>query len=310
MRRRLGLLSLVASVTWLILLGKTWAAPGDCGLANDYYALAQKAEAEADDESRRGFLKQASEVCPSYLIWQELGDASAELGESAAATAAYAEAYTLAANPKDQAKTIAAWARVVFRDGDPQRAQQKIVVAIQLDPGNAEIAALADEIQGRIDAPLVEDIRRGWAETLFADLATAPSIPSSEPLSDAAAPAQDEPQGVASINITINFDFNSTRVDAASGDNVRVLAEAMMSTGSDSTRFRLVGHADSRGTVARNNVLSEDRARAVRDLLVRLEPQLNGRLEVQGMGSNRPLVVQAETEAEHRKNRRLEVFRL
>ena len=69
---------------------------------------------------------------------------------------------------------------------------------------------------------------------------------------------------------------------------------------------RIEGHTDSRGRASHNQRLSERRARAVMDHLIRRGDVDASRLEAHGYGSQRPIVENAESDEDHARNRRVE----
>jgi outer membrane protein OmpA-like peptidoglycan-associated protein len=74
-------------------------------------------------------------------------------------------------------------------------------------------------------------------------------------------------------------------------------------------RFRIEGHTDSVGDAAANISLSEQRAAAVRDYLVRVYRVAERRLIAVGFGSSQPLVATPPQVPELR-NRRVQVVNL
>ena len=112
--------------------------------------------------------------------------------------------------------------------------------------------------------------------------------------------------GKPSINVRINFQYNSEVLEADSIANVRVLADALAQAVFNGKTFTLTGHSDVRGEPAYNQALSERRARAIEQQLVSLAPALGGRLRSEGAGESCPLYP-GTSEREHRLNRRLEV---
>jgi outer membrane protein OmpA-like peptidoglycan-associated protein len=87
------------------------------------------------------------------------------------------------------------------------------------------------------------------------------------------------------------------------------LARALAAPELAQSRFRIEGHTDTVGDAAMNQVLSERRAEAVRDLLVRRHAIAPARLEVMGFGEAAPLVPTGDDRAEPR-NRRVQVINL
>jgi OOP family OmpA-OmpF porin len=71
-------------------------------------------------------------------------------------------------------------------------------------------------------------------------------------------------------------------------------------------KIEIGGHTDSRGSAARNQALSEDRAGAVKDYLIDKFPKLEAtQLSVKGYGFSKPLVTNT-TALNMAKNRRVE----
>jgi OOP family OmpA-OmpF porin len=101
----------------------------------------------------------------------------------------------------------------------------------------------------------------------------------------------------------VNFDFDEAtiRPDAADtlAEAARILREA------SEVRVSVDGHTDSRGTDQYNERLSERRAQAVQDYLVRLGVG-GSRLVPQGLGESRPVATN-ETEEGRAQNRRVEL---
>lgn len=80
---------------------------------------------------------------------------------------------------------------------------------------------------------------------------------------------------------------------------------AVLAAHPEIARVRIEGHTDSRGSAEHNRELSQRRADAVRDYLVRRGIDA-ARLEARGFGPDRPIVAAAQSEAEHAQNRRVE----
>lgn len=106
------------------------------------------------------------------------------------------------------------------------------------------------------------------------------------------------------LNVPSDAGFDTGR--SAIKPSLRTVLD-QFSTGLDqTTRVRVVGHTDSKGSDAINNPLSVDRAQSVRDYLAGrgVSPT---RVETEGRGSHEP-VADNSTEAGRSQNRRVEIF--
>ncbi|WP_415253474.1 OmpA family protein [Thermomonas sp.] len=82
------------------------------------------------------------------------------------------------------------------------------------------------------------------------------------------APAPPPAAKPASINMQINFDFNSDRISGSSEQTMATLAKALASPQLENRKFTVVGHTDGKGSAAYNKALSDRRAAAVRRYLI------------------------------------------
>src|SRR5262245_43149260 len=76
--------------------------------------------------------------------------------------------------------------------------------------------------------------------------------------------AKDRP----SIDIDINFDFNSDQIGPAAAQSVKEMAKALSNPQLAGNTFVIAGHTDGKGGDAYNQTLSERRAEAVKHYLV------------------------------------------
>ncbi len=116
----------------------------------------------------------------------------------------------------------------------------------------------------------------------------------------AAAPAKPKP---ASINMQINFEYNSAEIAGSSAKTMATLAKALASPQLEGRKFTVIGHTDASGSAAYNKALSDRRAAAVRRYLTD-----NGvaasRLKALGKGESQLLNNDDPNAAE---NRRVEI---
>lgn len=91
-----------------------------------------------------------------------------------------------------------------------------------------------------------------------------------------------------SIDLHIPFEYNSDKLTPDAFMTLRRLGDALRDPRLGTSRFRIAGHTDAKGTLEYNRMLSERRAQAVRDYLVFQYDVEPGRLEIVGYGYSRP----------------------
>jgi len=99
------------------------------------------------------------------------------------------------------------------------------------------------------------------------------------------------------------FDSGSARLQPGAQDKLADIARVLQKY--PRTQIEIVGHTDNRGSSTSNETLSERRAAAVRDVVVRdgVDP---GRITVRGQGEARPVATNATPEG-RALNRRVEI---
>jgi outer membrane protein OmpA-like peptidoglycan-associated protein len=125
-----------------------------------------------------------------------------------------------------------------------------------------------------------------------------PSDPGNEPT---------EPAKKAAAELLITFASNSSTLTSRARAALDQVAHALESAQLSEYKFRIEGHADSRGSAAANMKLSADRAVAVLEYLSRADGVAPERLFAVGKGSSEPLDTQNPTAPE---NRRVTIIRL
>ncbi|HYQ37507.1 MAG TPA: OmpA family protein [Pseudomonas sp.] len=126
--------------------------------------------------------------------------------------------------------------------------------------------------------------------------------PAPAPVAEAPAPVEAAPE-VVRVELDVKFDFNKAQVKPSSYGDIKNLADFMKQYPQTTTTVE--GHTDSVGTDAYNQKLSERRAAAVRDVLVKQYGVSSGRVSSVGYGESRPVADNA-TEAGRAVNRRVE----
>lgn len=107
----------------------------------------------------------------------------------------------------------------------------------------------------------------------------------------------------ASINMQINFEFNSAEIDGSSSRTMANLAKALGSQQLANRSFTIVGHTDGKGSAAYNKALSDRRAASVRAYLIDNGVDAS-RLRAVGRGESQ-LLNKADPNAA--ENRRVEI---
>lgn len=277
----------------------------DCELGKHYVLLARNSMA-TDRSGAATYLQHAIEACPSYEAYEGLGETLAEspdLAEEKQAAGAFVHAYEAASSDPERAHTLYEYAQLLDSRGDAQNASPLILRARQLDAHDPLIATLAAQIQAEIEHPTHEGIVRGLKGELYAPL----SLGVAGAVSGTLVPVAVAKSPSASVNIPINFETNSTVVDARTRSNIVELSKALQDPLFKDRRFVIIGHADERGSENRNLDLSRQRAQAIYERLLVSDPSLESRVEVLGKGSSEPIDPGHSDEA-YRKNRRLQVI--
>ena len=131
--------------------------------------------------------------------------------------------------------------------------------------------------------------------------------PAAQPPAGAAAVSTQS--GTPSVNLTVQFGNNSAELTPAAMKTLDQLGEALSSPALASYRFRIEGHTDNLGNHDHNQVLSEERAKAVVDYLANKFHVDRARVEAVGMGPDQPLVP-ARANLPEPRNRRVTVVNL
>jgi outer membrane protein OmpA-like peptidoglycan-associated protein len=292
-----------------VLFVAGYAGAEDCELGNRYLALAQDRTKSYAPEEAVAFLRKSIEVCPTYEAYQQMGELAAQSSEhedKAVAAEAFVNAYELARSDPERANTLYQYAQLLNAAGDPQNAYPLVKAARTFDAANARILTLDEQLDDQIRNPTTDQLRAGLKGELYRPLrvASARNLARSAPV---ATSGSISPPASGAVNIPIHFVTGTTSVDDETRPNLGKLAQALANAEFVGTKFLLVGHADERGDEQMNMALSWKRATVTREILVRLEPSLAGRLELDGRGENEPLDPRND-ESAYRTNRRIQVL--
>ncbi|MBR0645935.1 OmpA family protein [Plastoroseomonas hellenica] len=133
-----------------------------------------------------------------------------------------------------------------------------------------------------------------------------PGAPMARPLPPRETTAVD---GQAAANITVTFPSGSATLTPEAERQLAPLGRALASTELSAYRFRIEGHTDTVGSAELNQALSERRAAAVRDFLVRRFGVNPTRLEAVGLGQTQ-LLVSTPDNTPMPRNRRVQVVNI
>jgi outer membrane protein OmpA-like peptidoglycan-associated protein len=303
---------------WMLLGGLGLIADAraeDCALGQRYLALAKDRIASFANDEAIAFLQKSVEVCPTYEVYEELGEQAAQSSEreyEVRAVDAFVSAHELAPSDQARATSLYNYASLLNRVGDPGNAYPLIRNAQTLDPTDTKIAQLSENIENQIQHPTEEHIRAGLWTTLYKPLRVASVTKAAQSVSSQVAlgvnrETKPEFNQGPSYPIPINFETGSVMVDEETRSNIAKLAHGLDDPAHAEQRFLFVGHADIRGNEAQNVILSKRRAESIYESVVTLAPSLQGRIEVTGRGSSEP-IDPAHNEDAYRANRRLQVL--
>ncbi len=139
-----------------------------------------------------------------------------------------------------------------------------------------------------------------------------PQVPeqsaTARPPAPRAAP-RDTTADAPSVSITVTFPTGSAALTPTAERALAPLGRALASPDLAPYRFRIEGHTDTVGDAAVNQALSERRAAAVRDYLIRVYGVPDSRMVAVGFGSSQPLV-QTPPQVNEPRNRRVQVVNL
>jgi outer membrane protein OmpA-like peptidoglycan-associated protein len=104
-----------------------------------------------------------------------------------------------------------------------------------------------------------------------------------------------------SVDLEINFDYNSDKISSAAGPQVTALGQALSSEDLKGGTFVLAGHTDAKGSETFNQGLSERRADAVKRYLMAKYHLDSAHLVTVGYGKTQLKDPQNPTAAENRR---------
>lgn len=144
-----------------------------------------------------------------------------------------------------------------------------------------------------------------------APVASPPASSSSSRPQEAVArpPVRETTSDAPSVSITVTFASGSASLTPEAERALAPLGRALSSPDLAAFRFRIEGHTDSVGDSMSNQLLSERRAAAVRDFLIRRYGVDARRIEAVGLGETQ-LLVPTPDEVSNARNRRVQVVNI
>ncbi len=281
------------------------AVAENCELG-DYYFRTFENSGNLPPRDRIAMLERAVEACSKWKFWQKLGETAETAGDpelKSRIAEAYVAAYDIAGTDTERALSAGRYGELLLKAGDPQGALKYVHHARNLTPGDPWLDDLVTRVNQRVANVDVDDVKRGLGDALFKPLLLR-RLPKESGTGGSGAPRSADPR---TVNVPIQFEFNSVRVNEGTRRNLVALATALTDPQYASDNFLVVGHTDRRGDRAYNEQLSRERADAIRSAMLELEPVLEGRLTTDGRGSSE-LLSTGDSLQDHQFNRRVEVI--
>lgn len=136
-------------------------------------------------------------------------------------------------------------------------------------------------------------------------LAAPPATPSAPAVSTKAYSVTDTPEGLkVTLSTLVLFDIDRAELIGSAKDGLDQVVALLRAY--PTNVLRISGHSDSQGSARYNQRLSERRAQAVADYLIRQGGVERSRISAVGYGKNRPIAGNA-TEEGRQQNRRVEI---
>jgi outer membrane protein OmpA-like peptidoglycan-associated protein len=110
-----------------------------------------------------------------------------------------------------------------------------------------------------------------------------------------------------SLTLVVPFDFDSDQLNVLSKNQLDELGNALNDSSVKNIRIEMAGHTDEIGNEQYNFELSKRRIAATKKYLVKYHKIENNRIIAIGYGESKPIVCNANTDAEHALNRRVEI---
>jgi outer membrane protein OmpA-like peptidoglycan-associated protein len=254
--------------------------------------LMNQARTMTDANRKIDLLRQAAGLWPAVNSYVQLASALEDASRYQNARDEYRHAYelALAANGQKHAAALLLGqiSSVFEKEKRPLDALKTAESAAALDPTDKRFPEIVKRLQLQLSNTVLsaEDIHRGFETTREYEV--------------------EGGDGGVSINLYINFAFDSDRLTPQGDEQARQLGQAMTTAGYSGRKFEVIGHTDQQGSDEYNLGLSSRRAATVKNYLVSQNGIAASKLTVRGLGKTHPLRT-GTTEEDYAINRRVEV---
>jgi len=233
-------------------------------------------------------LSKSVSMCNRFNNWYLLGQTNMELERLDDAASAFEDARRYATDVNERAISIARYAEVQAKLGKVNQSLSLLREAKEMHANApAWMLTLLRELDDkRVSQPLTVAMVTGALTNKSIKLLNMKSKPS--------------------INVSINFEFDSTKVVSKSKSSIAILAQALMDESLKGKTVTIIGHTDKRGSDQYNDQLSQRRAKSIASMLFKRYPSLKHRITIEGKGESLPLYT-GNSSWEYQMNRRIEI---
>lgn len=253
-------------------------------------ALLSKAKAIQQPAERAVMLSDVIAACRDFDLANALGEAYAMSGRRDQAKDAFMDALDRAVNDEQRAVAFENLGIVARSKGNTGEAIRNFRASLKRKP--------SPDLEKRL-----LDLEKSVADTL---VTTATIVAELDPTTVSKTKSFGKGFTVCpSIDIRIDYDFNSHRLKPEGMRQADEIAAAMKNGNFNSLAFKLVGHTDQIGGDQANDRLSLKRAESLKDYLVKTGNIKPERLSTEGKGKREPLF---RNSRELARNRRVEII--
>lgn len=262
-------------------------AAKDCDQAQNYFNQGMEAGKSGNWDQAKSLIRESIELCAKFDNWYLLGQAEFYSESYEQAESAYIEARKYAKNDDQVALAIARYAEARDAMGYSAEAVNLLHDARALHSAPPK---WINQLALNIDSELANQPVTGESVTRALTILPPKSFHKYQP----------------KYSLRLNFEFDSEKLANPEAFDPTVIVEALKNKELENKVFTLMGHSDVRGDENYNEGLSEKRARAIRQAILDVAPDLAPRIRTLGKGETSPLY-EGNSEKEHLLNRRVEI---